>query len=69
MYREDGEQESLASTETDWFAEELRYFIDCAAHGRRPDFCPPEESAIAVKLARLMVESRSKNGERIACRL
>ena len=68
MYREDGEQESLATADTDWFAEELKYFIDCAAHDRWPEFCPPEESAMAVKLARLMVESRSKHGERIACR-
>ncbi len=53
--------------DADWFAEELRYFVDCAAHGEKPELCPPEESALAVKLTRLMVESRNKNGERIAC--
>jgi len=69
LYGTDGEKQILDSPEDDWFLEELKYFVDCAAHGRRPELCPPEESALAVRLARLMVESRKKNGERIACNL
>jgi len=67
LYGAQGEKQVLDSAEDDWFVEELKYFVDCAAHGRKPELCPPEESATAVKLARLMVESRSKNGEKIAC--
>jgi predicted dehydrogenase len=70
LYRADGEAEpSSQDAEKDWYQAELEYFIDCAAHGRSPELCPPEDSAAAVKLARLMVESRSRNGEKIACRL
>ena len=69
LYGADGEKQILDSAEDDWFAEELEYFVDCAVHGRNPELCPPEESALAVKLARLMVESRKRNGERIACNL
>jgi predicted dehydrogenase len=69
LYRADGGKEILDSTENDWFVDELKYFVDCAAHRRSPVLCPPEESALAVKLARLMVESRKKNGGRIACTL
>jgi hypothetical protein len=67
LYGADGEKQSLDSAEGDWFTEELKYFVDCAAHGRKPEMCPPEESALAVKLTRLMVESRKRNGEKIAC--
>ena len=40
-----------------------------AATGRQPEICPPRESADAVKLTRLMLEARNKNGERIECNL
>jgi predicted dehydrogenase len=69
LYRLDGEQEPVTAPEADWFQSELEYFIGCASQGRRPELCPPEESAAAVKLAVLMVESRSRNGEKIACRI
>jgi predicted dehydrogenase len=67
FYGENGEKRLLDPVDADFFAEELKYFVDCAAHGRKPELCPPEESALAVKLTRLMVESRNKNGEKIAC--
>ena len=70
LYRADGETEALERAgDSDWFQEELAYFIDCAANSRKPELCPPEESAMAVKLTQLMLESRSRNGEKIACRL
>ena len=68
LYGADGEKQLLDSAAEDWFTEELKYFVECAAHGRKPELCPPEESALAVRLARLMVASREKNGENIACR-
>ncbi len=69
LYRADGESERIETSAKDIFQAELEYFLECASQGHRPERCPPEESAAAVKLARLMLESRSRNGEKVACRL
>jgi predicted dehydrogenase len=68
LYRGDGSEQSLAQPEVDIFAEELKYFLECATAGRQPALCPPRQSAQAVLLARYMLESRKRNGEKIACR-
>jgi len=67
LYGADGEKQPFDAPDMDWFEEELKYFIDCAANGRKPELCPPEESAAAVKLTRLMVESRERNGAKLEC--
>ncbi len=70
LYRADGEAEALeAGGEQDWYEAEIRYFLQCAARNQPPEFCPPEESAAAVKLALRMLEARSRNGEKIPCTL
>lgn len=69
LYGADGEKQVVDAGEADLFTEELHYFTDCVVHHKKPELCPPEESALAVKLTRLMVESRKKNGERMACSL
>ncbi len=69
LYREDGTEEALDSPEIDGYAAELQYFADCCNEGRQPALCPPRESANAVKLTRLMLEARNRNGERIKCNL
>ncbi len=69
LYRADGTEEPLDNAEADWYQAELEYFLECAHNGREPHLCPPEDSATAVKLALLMTESRSRNGERIVCSL
>ena len=63
LYRADGVAEPLQLPEVDCYQAEIEYFVDCCMHGRSPEFCPPEESAAAVKLANLMLESRRRNGE------
>jgi predicted dehydrogenase len=68
-YGVDGRQHVLEVPDTDGYRAELAYFLDCAARGAKPVACPPEESAMAVKLAHLMLESRNRNGEKIACNL
>ena len=68
LYRADGTAETPSLPERDLYQEELEYFLECAQAGKIPDRCPPEESAAAVKLMRLALESRSKKGERIACK-
>jgi predicted dehydrogenase len=68
LYRADGETETPSLPDPDIFQEEIEYFLECAQAGRKPERCPPEDSALAVKLMRLMLESRSRKGETIACR-
>ncbi|HLY20031.1 MAG TPA: Gfo/Idh/MocA family oxidoreductase [Bryobacteraceae bacterium] len=68
-YGADGLQHALDVPDTDGYRAELEYFLECATHGWKPLACPPEESAAAVKVALLMLESRRKNGEKIPCKL
>lgn len=67
LYRASGEETVLETPDVDGYQAELEYFLECAASGKPPEFCPPRESAIAVKLTRLMVESRGRNGARLPC--
>jgi predicted dehydrogenase len=69
LYREDGTEEALKLPERDGYAAEIEYFVECCRTGRRPEICPPQESAAAVKLTQLMLEARNKNGEKIACKI
>lgn len=66
-YGADGGQHPVDVPSTDGYRAELEYFLDCATRGEAPLECPPEESAAAVKLAHLLLESRNRNGEKIAC--
>lgn len=68
LYAADGTAQKLELPDVDGYEQEVRYFVECASQGKKPEFCPPEQSAAAVKLTRFMVESRSRNGEKIACR-
>jgi predicted dehydrogenase len=60
-----GEGEPLPLAAADGYAAEIAYFIECASAGKRPERCMPEESARAVELARLILEARKRNGEKI----
>jgi predicted dehydrogenase len=53
--------------DTDPFVSELRYFTECVRTGSQPALCPPSESALAVRIAGWMMESREKEGEEIRC--
>jgi predicted dehydrogenase len=68
LYRSDGEVETPSLPEIDIFQAELQYFLECAKAGKRPERCPPEESAGAVKLMLAALESRRAKGAKIACR-
>jgi len=67
LYRDNGEMEKLSLPEVDGYAAELKYFVECCREGVRPSICPAPESAAAVKLGRLILEARNKNGERLPC--
>ena len=68
IYLANGEKEALPVPEKDAYQAEIEYFLDCCISGKNPEFCPPEESAASVKLARLMADAREKRGDKIACR-
>ena len=69
LYRASGDQEPMTLPERDGFEAELAYFVECCKAGKRPEFCPPEESAAAVKLTLLMLEARKRDGEKLGCRI
>ncbi len=69
LFREDGSEEKLPLQEQDGYAAEVEYFVRCCIEGRQPELCPARESADAVKLARLMLDARNRNGEWIECKL
>jgi len=68
LYQADGAEVPVALADTDGFQAELEYFVACATAGKKPERCPPEDSATAVRLTQAMLESRNRNGERIECR-
>jgi predicted dehydrogenase len=69
LYGADGCERLLPNPETDGYAAEIEYFIDCCQSQRRPEACLPEESAVAVATMRLLLESRKRNGERMRCEI
>jgi predicted dehydrogenase len=66
LYAKDGSRMELPLDEKDGYQAEVEYFVQCCVEESQPVLCPPVESAQAVKLAGLMLESREKRGERIA---
>ena len=69
LYDAAGESRAVELEVKDGYQAEIEYFVECASKGKRPELCPPEESAAAVKLAMAALKSRNNNGETIACRL
>jgi predicted dehydrogenase len=69
LYNSGGEEKLMELPEVDGYQAELEYFIECARERKHPELCPPEESAAAVKLARIMDEARSRKGEKVPCRI
>ena len=69
VYGEDGNSRALPLSGGDGYAAEVQYFVECCRAGRKAEFCPPAESADAVKMMRLIEEARRRNGEKIECKI
>jgi predicted dehydrogenase len=69
LYTASGEAQVLELPEKDGYQAEVEYFLDCVRNQRAPERCSPEDSAAAVKLTRLMVDARMRNGEKTTCNL
>src|SRR5215831_17910385 len=57
----------LPVPEMDGYAAEIAYFVECCRTGKRPERCPPEESAAAVEWMNALLAARERGGERIEC--
>jgi predicted dehydrogenase len=66
LYTADGEMKEVEVSDENPFTAELRYFLDCVESGQKPAFCPPEESAASVRLARFLLKAREAGGEQLA---
>lgn len=65
VYWADGRKEVLPDRAGDPYQAEIEYFVECCRERKQPEACPPEESALAVKLARLAADGRARAGEAI----
>jgi predicted dehydrogenase len=66
LYSKDGTERVLPQPEVDGYQAQLAYFIDCAANGREPALCDPQDSADAVELTRMISEARRMRGAAVA---
>ncbi len=69
IYRAGGEAQPMVLPERDGFEAELDYFLECCEAGVKPALCPPEDSAVAVKLMLMMAAARKNNGEKVECHI
>jgi predicted dehydrogenase len=69
LYDAAGDSRPVKLVDEDGFEAELRYFVSCCRSNERPVYCPPEESAKAVRLSLMLLEARKNNGEKIECQL
>ena len=67
LYGEDGSEKPLVLGAEDGYVEEIRYFTQCVVNDVQPEYCTPESSVQAVKLALLLDEARNRNGEVMPC--
>jgi len=69
LFAGSGAGRALSLNGGDGYRSELQYFAICCRTGTAPELCPPNESADAVKLMRLLLEARSRAGAKLVCRV
>ncbi len=69
VFRADGSQEPWTLGSHDGYKAEAEYFIQCCRSRQMPSMCPPEQSALAVGITNLMLESRQERGRELLCEL
>jgi predicted dehydrogenase len=69
LYGADGSMQVLETTGWDGYRAEIEYFVESCRKCQPPEFCPPAESADAVKIMAMLLEARTRNGVKLACRL
>ncbi|UCG34095.1 MAG: Gfo/Idh/MocA family oxidoreductase [Phycisphaerales bacterium] len=66
MFADAAEPQELAVKDSNGWAEEIAYFLECVRRGRQPELCMPESSALSIRLAELERES-IQCGRRVNC--
>ena len=69
LFAAGGAGRALGLAGGDGFRSELQYFATCCRTGTAPGLCPPNQSADAVKLLRLLLEARARGGAKLVCRI
>ena len=69
LYPREGAAQVLPLPAVDAYAAEIEYFAACCRGRSAPEICPPAESALAVKVMHLMLDSRKRNGAKLLCNL
>ncbi len=67
VYSKSGEQQQLDLGSHDGYFAEIEYFLQCLQERSFPALCSPDDSARAVGLMELALQSRTSNGKRIEC--
>jgi predicted dehydrogenase len=62
-----GQRNKIEPIGEDGYEAEIAYFTDCCKSGEKPERCPPKDSAMALKVALLLKESRAAGGDQIKC--
>lgn len=60
-----GERRRVDLPESDAYHEEVSYFVDCCRNGTPPERCSPQASALALKVALMIKESRAAGGQQL----
>jgi predicted dehydrogenase len=68
LFSANGHTELLPVADVNGYQAEIEYFIRCCREGRKPDRCPPEDSAATVKLTRALADARNLRGEKVSWR-
>ena len=69
LYPRSGPGRELPLEARDGYAAEIQYFAECCSTGLTPERCAPADSALAVKLMWLLLESRKRKGAKLPCNL
>ncbi|HEV2446661.1 MAG TPA: Gfo/Idh/MocA family oxidoreductase [Candidatus Sulfopaludibacter sp.] len=69
LYPRNGPGQELPLEARDGYAAEIQYFAECCSVGLTPERCAPADSALAVKLMLLLLESRTRKGAKLPCNL
>jgi predicted dehydrogenase len=69
LYESQKPKELLSLKDHDGYQAEIEHFVEACVSETQPARCLPEESALAVKIARIMMDSREKKGEKVPCSL
>jgi predicted dehydrogenase len=68
LYARTGDETALTLGTRDGYAAEIEYFVQCCQTRQQPTLCPPNQSAEAVGLMKLLLQSRQENGTKIVCK-